>query len=96
MFSFNLSQMSAIEIVLQKSKKALKKHVTESHVVKAKKSLHRAEGHNNVCLLGYPFFEKIRRPAGQEKTGQYHSVFQEGILLYMCLNNRGLLINTTA
>lgn len=51
MFSFNLSQMSAIEIALQKCKKALKKHVTESHGVKAKKSLHRAEGHNNVSWV---------------------------------------------
>lgn len=46
----------------------------------------KAEDHNNVCLLGYPFFEKIRRAPGQEKQVNI-SVFQERILLYVCLNN---------
>lgn len=61
--------MSALHNVLQKCEKALKKLPQRAMAFEPEKpeNLHGAEGHNNVCLLGYPFFEKIRRAAGQEK-----------------------------
>lgn len=61
-------------------------------------NLHRAEGHNNVGLLGYPFFEKIKRPAGQEKRVNITVFFRKA---YCCIcvwitSWGDLLITTTA
>lgn len=42
---------------------------------------------------GLPLLWENKKGCGAGKTGQYHSVFQEGILLYVCLNNilRGII-----
>lgn len=62
---------------------------------RGKKAMKAAQSGGPQCLLGYCFSENRRSAAGQEKTGQYHSVFffREGILLHACLNNslRGII-----